>query len=175
MNRMYAPYMRYGAKVKDGSGKVFTLVEDMSAEKETVAGVESNLYGGQYRILKAWIKNWKSGDSNFKRYSVDDVKAWEAEVAAMVVPLTISEVEPEDKIRFIASDYDTRFVVPNLGLIRMNGEARQVFAYDECHFGFIQRDYTEKPDGKNHSASCYHICEFAERCEVGMITVEPME
>ena len=160
MVKQYAKYMRYGKVVRcSWTAWDYKLIEDMDAEKATVKAVLLDNYE-RYRLLGIWIENWNK-DSGFRERFTENIDACIKEREAYVEELRISDVTPVNEIRFITPHYDTKFVVNDLGRVKVNGKTQKVYYIDEYHFGFV--------DG-----AVYHICEFAELCEKNGIDINPV-
>lgn len=158
-------YMRYGNTVAhDKTGVVYKLLDDMDENMEFVKAVNtSNLK--RYDLLSAWVRNWDSDSSGFrKRFEEngEDIEAVRAERESLITEVKCDDVSTADKVRFITPNYETLFEVKNLGKVLLNGKVRQVFFIDECHFGFVE------------NGNIYHICEFAELAEKHNAKVEPL-
>ena len=159
--------MRYGKTVKHTpSGKVFVLVEAMDENKDAVAAV-SRENESRYNLLGAWIRNWEHDYSGFRERFSGDIEECRKERQGYIESLKISEVEPNDNVRFITPDYDTKFVAKDLSMVSVNGTLRRVVYYDEYHFAFANE--------KNYLGSGWvHICEYAELCENNGTVVSPL-
>lgn len=150
MVKAFAKYMTWGKEVESTyTGEVYKLIQDMSETQPTVLAVNMKNWR-RYELLKAWSRN---------HVGVTDEQR--AEMQRYEEFLEIDAVMPHNMIRFITSDYKTRFEVRNLSMVLVNGKALRVFFHDACHFGFV-------------GGSSYHICEFAELCERNGINVEPV-
>jgi len=176
MTKGYEIYMTYGKRVvsvwTDG---VYQLIEDMDGASEFVKAVKVGADKNRYDLLCAWLMNWEGNRFDFRqKHTADDADGWEREKAGLIQKLRVSDVRPADEIRFITPCYDTKFIVPNFGLVSLNGELRRVVYIDSCHFGFINKKYTRCPDGKNHINGIFHICEFSEDCERNGVVVTPV-
>lgn len=156
MDKQFARYMRIGKKVEI-AGTVYQLIEDMRENKETVKAVnEKNLR--RYELLRAWSRN----HVGVTEEQAQEMKGYEEE-------LVIESVEPHNKVRFITSDYKTKFEVNDLSNVIVDGVTARVAYLDECHFTFVDKINT------NLYGGCFHICQFAELCEKNGIEVKPVE
>ena len=176
MTKQFAKYMTYGKKVAcSWTGEVFSLIEDMDGNKETVRAVNLNNLR-QYQTLNAWSRNWDN-DSNFReRFSASiekgehgTIEDCREERKSYEVELKISDITAKDKIRFITPNYETKFEVDNLCMVLVNGKAARVAYMDETHFTFVDKINV------NFYGGCFHICQFAEICEKNNIEVRPIE
>ena len=156
MDKQFARYMRIGKKVEI-AGTVYQLIEDMRENKETVKAVnEKNLR--RYKLLRAWSQN----HVGVTEEQAQEMKGYEEE-------LVIESVEPHNKVRFITSDYKTKFEVNDLSNVIVDGVTARVAHLDEYHFTFVDKINT------NLYGGCFHICQFAELCEKNGIEVKPVE
>lgn len=159
-------YMRYGKLVEsDWTGETYKLLDDMDEDKEFVKAVNTSDLR-RYELLTAWVRNWDSDSSGFrKRFEEngEDIEAVRAERESLITELKCDNVSTADKVRFITPNYENRFEVKNLGKVLVNGKVKQVYYIDEYHFGFIE------------NGCIYHICKFAERAERNGIKVEPLQ
>ena len=150
MVKQFAKYMTWGKEVKSSyTGEVFKLIQDMDASQPTVTAVNVENWR-RYELLKAWSRN-HVGLSDEER----------SEMLSYEEVLEIASVEPHNTIRFITSDYTTKFEVKNLGRVMVNGMVKRVIYLDACHFAF-------------EGGMFYHICEFAELCERTGAIVTPV-
>lgn len=159
-------YMIHGLLVEsDWTGDTYKLLADMGESKKFVKAVNiSNLR--RFDLLSAWIRNWDSDLSGFrKRFEENgqDIEAIRAERESFVTDLKCDDVSAADKVRFITLYYETLFEVKNLGKVLLNGKVRHVFYIDEYHFGIVE------------TGNVYHICEFAEMIERTEGTIEPLK
>ena len=141
-------YMRYGKMVMF-HGREYKLVADMTEEKETVKAVPAEEYR-RFELLTAWSRN-----------DVGLTAEQREELSAIPQEIPCGECEPANRIRFITSEYNNKFEVPDLRYILVNGRRRQVRYIDEYHFSL-------------EGGSVFHICEFAEMCERNGISVLPL-
>ena len=166
MKKEYRRFMRWGSLVKNSrTGEMYKTIEAMDENKENVMAVPVEHFK-RWELLRAWERNWKQ-DLAFRDRFGDNIESCIDERRGYEVSLLIEEITPEDKIRFITPDYQTKFTVKNFGQIMVNGKARKVFYLGECHFGFL----TDR-DGEG---DIFHICEFAEICEGNAVHVEKIE
>lgn len=107
-----------------------------------------------YELYRTWKRN-----GVLERESEEKQKKILTELASFVKPYPMDIVTSADRIHFIDPHYNDKFVIPNFGFVNVNGEKRQVFYMDECHFGFVH-------------GSVYHIREWAERCHINGIVCE---
>ena len=159
-------YMRYGKLVEsDWTGETYKLLDDMDESKEFVKAVNTSDLR-RFDLLSAWVRNWDSDSSGFrKRFEEngEDIEAVRAERESFITELKCDNVSTADKVRFITPNYENLFEVKNLGKVLVNGKAKPVYYIDECHFGFIEH------------GCIYHICELAELAERNGIKVEPLQ
>ena len=159
MLKKFAKYMRYGKKVEYGpAGIIYNLVQDMPTDgnARSVLAVREDKWE-RYSLLKTW-------SGNHVGLTEDEQK----EMSGYVESLEIEAVTPGNTIRFITSDYQTKFRVMDLTQIRVNGEVARVAYLDEHHFTFVDAFAV------NLWGGCFHICQFAELCEAEGIEVEPV-
>ena len=79
--------------------------------------------------------------------------------------------DAENGIRFITSDYEDRFRLPDGGKIKIkypNGDSAEL----RCRFIDSAHMETDTPSGIG--TTIWHICEFAERMEKSGVSVEPV-
>ena len=157
MEKKYAKYMRYG-KTVECDNVVYQLIEDMNSEADNVRVIAMSCKERYYRLI-AWIRNWESNNMGFRDRFTDNIEDCKIEKQSYEIEIKIENVFPCDMIRFINSDYKEKFKVKNFSMISLNGDPKQVYYIDECHFGFV-------------NGWCYHICEFAEICEKNNAIVE---
>lgn len=167
MDKMFAPYMTYGKMVKSHwTDNVFKLIENMDKTADFVRGVAVE-HWGRYQTLKAWEQNWKTNSGGFRERFTGDIEEVEQERISYETELKISDVSPENKVRFITPDYKAKFEVKDFGRVKVNGEVRRVAYIDDYHFYFLDRK-------TGRAGGCYHICEFAELCESRGIDIQPI-
>lgn len=158
MDKIFAKYMKWGRKVKSSwTGDTFKLVEDMDESKPTVLAVnESNVQ--RYDTLRAWLRNWENDESFRKRFtgSIEDCRL---EKASYEESLKVSDITPNDIVRFITPQYETMFSVTNLSNVKVDGKIRRVIYVDDYHFMF-------------EAGSAFHICQYAEICKQNGTKVE---
>lgn len=129
----------------------------MKESKETVKAVNAkNL--SRYELLKAWSQN---------HVGVTDEQA--QEMQGYEEEINIVDILPHEIIRFITSDYKTKFVTKDLSTVSVNGTVARVAFLDECHFTFVDKI------AMNLYGGCFHICQFAEICEKNGIEVKAIE
>ena len=161
MDRALLKHMTYGKRVQDHDGTVYMLLEDADrtgANPEVYAVRESNLR--RYELLRAWRQNWDR-DPGFRERFTHNIDDCVKEFYGLRELISLTNMDPADKIRFITSDYKTLFEVNNLDFVKVNGEEKRAIFLDSHHFKFEN----EIP---------YHICEFAEICERHNAKVEPV-
>ncbi len=158
MDKNFARFMKWGKLVKNLSNVTFKLVENMNDNSELVKAVNMDNWQ-RYELLKAWIRNWEANSMGFRERFTGNIEDCKVEMHSYEVELQISDIEPANKIRFITSDYKTKFEVMDFDIILVNGESKRVIYLDECHFQF-------------EKGSCYHICQWAEICEKNSIAIE---
>jgi hypothetical protein len=164
MTKDFARYMTYGKKVESlYTADTFKLIEDMSADKDTVKVVQENEYE-VYNRLRAWERSTDNGLWERLTASGKTKEGVSAERKGMEQDLRIDAIRPCDKVRFITSDYKTLFFVNNFNRVMVTfSDGKTVVArvayIDECHFTFV--------DGiaMNLYGGAFHICQFAEECE----------
>jgi len=158
MEKNYARFMKWGKLVKFPSGETFILIENMDNGSDFVKAVNMDNWR-QYELLKAWISNYESNSMGFRKRFTGNIEDCKTEMAGYETKLQISGLEPANKIRFITSDYKTRFEITDFDSVLVNGEPRRAIFLDEYHFQF-------------ENGSCYHICQWAEICEKNGIEVK---
>lgn len=146
--------MHYGKLVKANNGELYKLVQDMTAEENTVFAVNMNNFE-RWHLLKTWNNN-QVGLTDEQR----------EEMASYIIALDIDNFRPNNKVKFITSDYKTLFEVTDLDEVKFIGydgeeENRRVIFLDETHFSFL-------------GGSCYHIHEFATKCKKNGCRVEQL-
>lgn len=156
MDKKFAKYMNYGKRVTDCNGTVYKLIEEAEG-KETVKAVrEDNLK--RYDLLTAWVRNWDTNSGSFRERFTGDIEDCRKERVGYEESVNVAKIIPCDKVRFISSDYKTKFEVDNFSEVLVNGERRTVVYLDDYHFKFI-------------GGWTYHICQYAELCEKNGIEV----
>jgi len=156
----FARYMRYGKLVQVVStGEVYSLVADMDGEKEKVQAVNRNNLE-RFRLLTAWAQNWEQNSNGFRDRFTHDIEECKAERQGYIEEITIVDLSPYNTIRFITPNYETKFIVKDLSHISVNGVVARVAHLDEYHFTFVDKI------SMNLYGGCFHICQFAELCEV---------
>lgn len=158
MEKNFARFMKWGKLVKYSSNEVFKLVENMSDSNELVKAVNMGNWQ-RYELLKAWINNWESDSMGFRDRFTGNIEDCKVEKQSYETELKISDIEPANKIRFITSDYKTKFEITDFDSVLVNGEPKRAIYLDEYHFQF-------------EKGSCYHICQWAEICERNIIEVK---
>lgn len=168
MDKQYAKFMKCGKTVKSiPTGEEYTLVENMDGKKNTVEAVADG-NKRRYDLLLAWIRNWEQDSYGFRaRHDEKTVDEWRKERQSYVEKLKISDIEPNDVVRFITSDYETKFTVKDLSLVSVDGKPLRVAYIDSHHFTFVACDMSLW-------SGCFHICEYAELCERNGIEVKPI-
>ena len=164
MVKNFAKYMGYGKLVESLlTGEVYKLIENMSENKDTVQAVNVNDWR-RYDLLAAWERNYKNDKDFRERFAKrgENIEDCKTEREGYVTELQISNIKPHNKIRFIDTNYNTKFLVEDLQNVIFNGKSKRVIYYDDYHFSF--------EDGR-----VFHICEFAELCEKNNIEVFPVE
>lgn len=168
MDRKYAKYMKYGKTVKSRlTGKTFKLVEDMDEKKSTVevVNIENK---ARYDLLGAWIRNWEQNCCGFRERFEGNIEDCRKERQSYVEKVKISDVEPNDVIRFITPGYETKFEVKDLSVVSVGGKLARVVYVDDYHFSFAYCDMSIW-------CGCFHICQYAELCERNGIEVKPID
>jgi len=168
----FARYMRYGKLVQVVStSEVYYLVADMDGEKETVQAVNrDNLE--RFRLLTAWVQNWEQNSIGFRDRFTDsgkDIEECKGERQGYVEEVNIADLSPYNTIRFITSNYVTKFEVRDLTCISVDGVVARVAYLDETHFTFVDKI------GMTLYGGCLHICQFAEICEKNGREVKAVE
>ena len=164
MVKSFSKYMRFGKLVKSLlTAEVYKLIEDMDENKDTVQAVNINDWE-RYRLLLAWEQNYKQSEDFRERFAKqgERIEDCEAERKGYIIDLAIANISPCNKVRFIDTHYNTKFIVEDLKNVIFNGKVKRVIYYDDYHFSF--------EDGR-----VFHICEFAELCEKNNIEVFPIE
>ena len=164
MVKSFSRYMRFGKLVKSLlTAEVYRLIEDMDENKDTVQAVNVNDWR-RYDLLAAWERNYKNDKDFRERFAKrgENIEDCKTEREGYVTELQISNIKPHNKIRFIDTNYNTKFLVEDLQNVIFNGKSKRVIYYDDYHFSF--------EDGR-----VFHICEFAELCEKNNIEVFPVE
>ena len=105
-------FMRYGKLVEsDWTGETFKLLDDMDENMEFIKAVNtSNLR--RFDLLSAWVRNWDSDSSGFrKRFEENgqDIEAVRAERESLITEVKCDDVSTADKVRFITPNYETLF------------------------------------------------------------------
>lgn len=161
MNKRFAKYMRYGKTVKSSwTDNEFKLIEDMNENKTTVKAVSLEKLR-RWELLKAWIYNWEH-DKDFRERFTMNIEDCRKEKSNYEEELKISDIIPNNKIRFIYPDYTSKFEVDDLSKVLVNGKSVRVAYYDDYHFLFVD------------TGRIFHICEYAELCEKNRIKVRPV-
>lgn len=147
MQKEYAKHMRCGKTVESSwTGEVYKLIEDADVKNPVVKAVNVKNWK-RYKLLKAWGGN-QVGLTDHQR---DEMHGYEE-------MLKLSDVRPNDMIRFVTARGTLKFEAKDLSRVRVNGELRQVVYMDPYHFAFVRGDV-------------FHIFEFAEMCEASNIDV----
>lgn len=158
MLKQFAKYMKWGKEVKNSyTDAVYKLVENMDESKETVKAVNMDNWR-RYELLRAWSRN----HVGVSEEEAKEMKGYEEE-------LKIADIVPNNKVRFITSDYKTKFEVKDLSTVSVNRTMARVAYLDECHFTFVDKINT------NLYGGCFHICQFAEICEQNGIEVKAID
>lgn len=161
MMKQFAKHMRYGKVVKSSwTGEHYKLIEDMDETKDSVKVVAVDNYE-RYRMLGAWLENWKK-DEKFRERFTRNIEECAKEREGYEVELPVKDLNPANKIRFITSEYKTIFEIEDLSMVLVDGKPKRAYFIDEYHFGFV-------------GGLAYHICQFAEACERSGIEVKPIE
>ena len=159
MDKKFARYMGYGKRVAGRDGTVYKLIEE-AEDKDAVKAVrEDNLK--RYDLLTAWVQNWDSNSCGFRERFTGDIEDCRKERESYEEAVSVAEVIPCDKVRFINPDYQKKFEVDNFADVLVNGEKRTVAYIDDYHFQFI-------------GGCVYHICQFAELCSMNGIEVSKL-
>lgn len=131
----------------DLDGIRYVLLEDYTGQTEIRA--VRNDRKREYDLRMAWIRN-----------NVGDPVEHRMAIASMTTLLPTHRMVPSDKVRFVTSRYNDLFYAPNFGIVKVDGEPRQVYFVDDYHFGFV-------------GGSVFHICEYAEMRERRGIQIAP--
>lgn len=158
MEKNFAKFMKWGKLVKNISNEVFKLIENMDNNKDIVKTVNMENWN-RYDLLKAWIRNYESNSMGFRDRFDGNVEDCKNEMQSYETDLQITDIEPANKIRFITSDYKTKFEITDFDSVLVNGESRRAIYLDECHFQF-------------EKGNVYHICQWAEICEKNGIEIK---
>jgi hypothetical protein len=149
--------MKWGKLVKDTKDNIYKLIENMNDNSEFIKVISMDNWQ-RYELLKAWIKNYESNSMNFRDRFTGNIEDCKTEMQSYETELSISDIEPANKIRFITSDYKEIFIITDFDSVLVNGELRKVIYLDEYHFQF-------------EKGNCYHICQWAEICEKNGIEI----
>lgn len=155
MEKAFVKYMKYGKEVKSSyTEEEYKIVED-ECTNDVLKCVSVRNYD-RYNTLKAWKRN-KVHEKEPEKYIED-----EREKKSYEIELRIADLIPNNFVRFIYSNYKSKFEVRDLTNVIVNGKVKRVVYLDEYHFMFEEDNV------------CYHICQFAEMCEKNGMTVKPI-
>jgi len=157
MEKNFARFMRWGKLVTNSALEKFKLIENMG-ENDTIKAVNMDNWQ-RYDLLRAWIRNYESNSMGFRDRFTGNIEDCKIEMQSYETELRITGIKPANKIRFITSDYKTKFEITDFDSVLVNGEPRRAIYLDEYHFQF-------------EKGSCYHICQWAEMCEKNAIEVK---
>ena len=155
MEKKLMEYMRIGHKA-EYAGKEYSLLDSIKETCPTVKAVDmSNKC--RYELLRAWSQN-----------HVGVTDAQRKEMLSYEEQIPTDALVPSDKIRFITSDYKTKFEVKNFDFVIVNEKKVQVAYLDAYHFAFVGQSLPLW-------GGCFHICHFAEICERNGNHVAPIQ